>query len=52
MCRPYTLPDRYTYEIVPDSGMQKPRALLTVRLIEAEHVPRTDWLSKTDPFVK
>ncbi|EIE27751.1 hypothetical protein COCSUDRAFT_45975 [Coccomyxa subellipsoidea C-169] len=50
--KPYTLPDRYTYEIVPGSGMQKPRALLTVRLIEAEHVPRTDWLSKTDAFVK
>ncbi|KAK9917790.1 hypothetical protein WJX75_008296 [Coccomyxa subellipsoidea] len=50
--RPYVLPDRYTVEIVPDSGMQTPKGLLFITLIEAVHVPRVDWLSKTDPFIK
>jgi hypothetical protein len=32
--------------------VERPAALLFVRLVEAAHVPRVDWLSKTDPFCK
>ena len=32
--------------------MQTPKGLLFITLIEAVHVPRVDWLSKTDPFIK
>lgn len=46
------LPDRYIHEIVADGGVPKPKALLTVTLLEAENVPRVDWLSKTDSYVK
>lgn len=37
---------------MPDGGVEKPKALLYVQLIEAKNVPRIDWLSKTDPYVK
>ena len=37
---------------MPDGGVQTPKGMLFITLIEAEHVPRVDLLSKTDPFVK
>ena len=32
--------------------MQMPAGLLYVKVIEAQHVPNMDWLSKTDAYVK
>ena len=51
--RQYVLPDRYTIEFAPNGGvLAPPKGLLTVELIEAQHVPRVDFFSKTDPRIE
>ena len=51
-CRPYVLPDGYSVDIAAKGGVHRPRALLSVKLVEAENVPQTIWLSKTDCFAR
>jgi hypothetical protein len=47
------LPDRYCVEFVPGGGaLAPPKGLLTVVLLEAQHVPRVDFFSKTDTRVE
>ena len=51
--RPYTLPDRYCIDLAPNGGaLARPRGMLCVKLVEARHVPRTDFFGSTDPLVK
>ncbi len=51
--RQYVLPDRYCVEFVPGGGaLAPPKGLLTVVLLEAQHVPRVDFFSKTDTRVE
>ena len=53
-CRPYVLPERYTFPLVDaqNFGIEMPQGMLFVKLIEATGIPRMDLLSKSDPFVK
>ncbi|CAK0785413.1 hypothetical protein CVIRNUC_008622 [Coccomyxa viridis] len=50
--RPYVLPRGYTVEIVKGGGLEGPRGILFITLIEAQHLPKTDMLSKTDCYVR
>ncbi|BDA48413.1 Synaptotagmin-2 [Coccomyxa sp. Obi] len=51
--RPYVLPDQYTVQLTDSAlGIQTPKGILFVKLLEAEHVPKMDVLSKSDPYVK
>lgn len=47
------LPDKYVVKLVDgDLGIETPRGILFVKLLEAENVPKMDVLSKSDPYVK
>ena len=51
-CRPYVLPDKYTLKLTDaELGIETPKGILFVTLIEASNVPRMDFLSKSDPYV-
>lgn len=51
--RPYVLPDKYVVPLTDSPlGIQTPRGILFVHLLEAEGVPRMDLLSKSDPYCK
>jgi hypothetical protein len=51
--RPYVLPDKYTVQLTDaDLGIETPKGILFLQLLEAEHVPRMDLLSKSDPYCK
>jgi hypothetical protein len=51
--RPYVLPDSYVVPLTDSPlGIQPPRGILFVHLLEAEGVPRMDLLSKSDPYCK
>lgn len=51
--RPFVLPEKMVIPLADNAApdFERPRGLLQVRVCEAEHVPRMDLLSKTDPFV-
>ena len=46
------LPRGYTIEIVKGGGLEGPRGILFITLTEAQHLPKTDMLSKTDCYVR
>ena len=46
------LPRGYTIEIVKGGGLEGPRGILFITLIEAQHLPKTDTFSKTDCYVR
>ena len=46
------LPQGSTIEIVKGGGLEGPRGMLFITLLEAQHVPRTDTFSKTDCYVR
>lgn len=47
------LPDKYIIQLTDnDLGIETPKGILFVKLLEAENVPRMDLLSKSDPYVK
>jgi hypothetical protein len=48
------LPETYHYPLVPEEmlGIDKPEGMLFVKLVEAEHLPRCDWFSAPDGYVK
>ena len=46
------LPRGYTVEIVKGGGLEGPRGILFITLIEGQHLPKTDMLSKTDCYVR
>ncbi len=51
--RPYVLPDKYVVPFTDAGlGIETPTGILFVKLLEAEHVPKMDVLSKSDPYVK
>ena len=52
--RPYCLPERYVFPLIsPDAlAADRPAGLLEVTVVEAEHVPRMDLLSRSDPYVQ
>ena len=51
MRRPYVLPDKYVVPLTDSElGIQMPKGILFVHLLEAEHVPRMDLLGKSDPY--
>ena len=51
-CRPYVLPDKYVVKLTDaELGVEPPKGILFVKLIEASNVPRMDMLSKSDPYV-
>ncbi len=51
--RPYVLPDKYVVQCTDAGlGVETPKGILFVKLLEAEHVPKMDVLSKSDPYVK
>ena len=46
------LPDKYTLKLTDaELGIETPKGILFVTLIEASNVPRMDFLSKSDPYV-
>ena len=46
------LPDKYVVKLTDaELGVDPPRGILFVKLIEASNVPRMDMLSKSDPYV-
>ena len=48
MLRPYVLPEKYIIQLTDEvSTSELPRGLLTVTVVEAEHVPRMDIFSKS-----
>ncbi|EIE23045.1 hypothetical protein COCSUDRAFT_63427 [Coccomyxa subellipsoidea C-169] len=49
----YTLPNKVSAEIVKGvlAQVERPVGILTVRLIEAENIPRIDFCSESDPYV-
>ncbi|KAL4444585.1 hypothetical protein ABPG77_002402 [Micractinium sp. CCAP 211/92] len=53
---PFVLPEKLTIPFVDTASQdfERPRGLLQagVKVIEAEHVPRMDLLSKSDPYVE
>ena len=50
--RPYVLPDKYVVKLTDaELGVDPPKGILFVKLIEASNVPRMDMLSKSDPYV-
>ena len=50
--RPYVLPDKYVLKLTDaELGVETPKGILFVRLLEATNVPRMDMLSKSDPYV-
>ncbi|CAL5224210.1 g6855 [Coccomyxa viridis] len=50
--RPYVLPDKYVLKLTDaELGIETPKGILFVTLIEASNVPRMDFLSKSDPYV-
>ena len=46
------LPHHYPVEFVKGGGMEKPVAILFIRLVEAQKLPNTDFFSKTDCYVR
>ena len=46
------LPRGYTVEIVKGGGLEGPRGILFITLIEAQHLPKTDMFSKTDCYIR
>lgn len=47
------LPDKYVVQLMEGAmGFETPKGIVFVKLLEAEHVPRMDMLSKSDPYVK
>ena len=52
--RQYTLPERYILPFIPKDQLagDKPRGVLEIEVIEAEHVPWMDLFSPSDPYVK
>jgi len=46
------LPQHYPVEFVKGGGMEKPVAILFIRLVEAQKLPNTDIFSKTDCYVR
>jgi hypothetical protein len=51
--RPYVLPDKYIVRLTEsDLGIEMPKGVLFVKLMEAENVPKMDVLSKSDPYCK
>ncbi len=46
------LPDKYVLKLTDaELGVQPPKGIVFVRLLEATNVPRMDVLSKSDPYV-
>ena len=44
---------KYTVQLTDaDLGIETPQGILFLQLLEAEHVPRMDLLSKSDPYCK
>lgn len=49
--RPYVLPDKYVVPLTDsDLGIQVPKGILFVHLLEAQNVPRMDLFNKSDPY--
>lgn len=46
------LPDKYVLKLTDaELGVETPKGILFVHLLEATNVPRMDMLSKSDPYV-
>lgn len=46
------IPDKYVLKLTDaELGIETPKGILFVKLIEASNVPRMDMLSKSDPYV-
>ena len=46
------LPDKYMVKLTEgELGIEAPKGILFVTLIEASNVPRMDLMSKSDPYV-
>ena len=46
------LPDKYMLKLTDaELGIETPKGILFVQLIEASNVPRMDLMSKSDPYV-